>query len=203
MAHLPETAPETTYKEIALRSIQDVQSAANTLTSPIFLQFLLDASQLIADCFKQGNKVLIAGNGGSLCDAMHFAEELSGQFRKPREALPALALADPAHMSCVANDFGYDKVFERGVHAFGKEGDILIVLTTSGNSPNIENALRAAIDKKLKTVAFLGKTGGRCSQMADLEWIVSGFTYSDRIQEAHMAALHILVELIESHLFDS
>jgi D-sedoheptulose 7-phosphate isomerase len=202
MAHLPEVETDS-FKEIALRSVNEVQNAAKTLLSDEALEFLLRVSALIADAFKEGKKVLIAGNGGSLCDAMHFAEELSGQFRKPRDALPALSLSDPAHMSCVANDFGFDKIFDRGVQAFGNEGDVLVVLTTSGNSPNIENALKTAIAKKLKTVAFLGKTGGKCRGMADLEWIVTGFAYSDRIQEAHMAALHIIVELIEAQMFGS
>ena len=145
--------------------------------------------------------MLIAGNGGSLCDAMHFAEELTGQFRTKRAALPAIALADPGHLSCVANDMGFDSVFARSVEAFGKSGDILITLTTSGNSSNLIAAVEMAKQKDVQTVAFLGKTGGQMKGLCDLEWIVSGFTYSDRVQEAHMAAIHIIIEMVEQHLF--
>ena len=184
-------------------SVEDVIRAAGVLNLPDSLVFIEAASLWLSDCFRQGGKVLIAGNGGSLCDAMHFAEELTGQFRQFRPALGAIALADPSHLSCVANDTGFDAVFSRGVEALGREGDILILLTTSGNSQNIVNAAKAAKQKGMKTIAFLGKSGGKLKGVCDLEWIVSGFAFSDRIQEAHMAALHIIVEMIEKQLFYS
>lgn len=182
-------------------AVGDAIRAAEFLKTPSSLDFIEGAARLIADCFRLGGKILIAGNGGSLCDAMHFAEELTGQFRGKRKALPAIALSDPGHLTCVANDMGFENVFSRGVEAFGNPGDILIVLTTSGNSQNLLNAALCAKEKNLKTVAFLGKTGGKLSGLCDLEWIVSGFAYSDRIQEAHMAAIHILIEMVEKQLF--
>jgi D-sedoheptulose 7-phosphate isomerase len=186
-----------------LSSIEDALRAIECLREPATLQFIETASEWIADSFQEGNKLLIAGNGGSLCDAMHFAEELTGLYRAKRRAFPAIALADPGHMSCVANDLGYEKVFSRGVEAFGKPGDIFIALTTSGNSQNLVEAVLAAKDQGLKTIAFLGKTGGSMRGLCDLEWIVTGFAYSDRIQEAHMTAIHILIEMVEKKFFSA
>lgn len=184
-------------------AVADVVRAAELLKEPFSIEFIETASRWIAECFASQGKLLIAGNGGSLCDAMHFAEELTGQFRDRRKALPAIALADPGHLTCVSNDMGFDAVFARGVEAFGSAGDILVVLTTSGNSPNIVNAVLAAQERGMKTIAFLGKTGGKLRGMCDLEWVISGFSYSDRIQEAHMAAIHIIIEMVEKSLFTS
>ena len=132
---------------------------------------------------------------------MHFAEELTGFFRKKRIALPAIALSDPGHLTCVSNDLGFESVFSRSVEALGAPGDLFIALTTSGNSPNLIQAVQMAKSKQLRTIAFLGKTGGEMKGQCDLEWIVSGFTFSDRIQEAHMAAIHIIIEQVERNLF--
>ena len=186
-------------QEIELAALDAVR-AAEYLQHTSSLAFIEETSSAIAECFASGGKILIAGNGGSLCDAMHFAEELTGQFRGRRPALPALTLSDPGHLSCVANDMGFDAVFSRGVEAFGRPGDIFIA-TTSGNSQNLINAVSEARKKSLKTIAFLGKTGGALRGLCDLEWIVSGFDYSDRIQEAHMAAIHIIIEMVEKRLF--
>lgn len=184
-----------------LQAIEDAIRAASVLKEPHGIRFIEAAAQLIIACFRKKGKILIAGNGGSLCDAMHFAEELSGQFRKPRPALPALALSDPAHLTCVSNDMGFDLVFSRWVEALGMRGDLFIALTTSGNSSNLIKAVQAAKARGLKTIAFLGKTGGQMKGLADLEWIVCGFPFSDRIQEAHMAAIHIIIEQVERSLF--
>lgn len=164
--------------------------------------FLLQTAQLLATTFASGGKLLLAGNGGSLCDAMHAAEEFTGIFKKVRRALPAIALADPGHLTCIGNDLGYDQVFSRGVEAFGHSGDILIVLTTSGNSPNVVRALESAKAQGLKTIAFLGKGGGRVKGMCDLELIVPATDATARIQEVHMAALHIIIEAVEQLMFD-
>lgn len=188
-------------KELLLRSVEDAVKAAEKLKEPIAIAFIESAAEMIATCFEAGGKLLVAGNGGSLCDAMHFAEEFTGQFRKKRPALPAIALSDPGHLTCVGNDMGYEAVFARGVEALGQKGDLFIALTTSGNSTNLLVALEQAKERGLKTIAFLGKTGGKMRGMADLEWIVSGFPYSDRVQEAHMAAIHIIIELVEARLF--
>ena len=167
------------------------------------MSFIENASQLIAECFTKGGKLLIAGNGGSLCDAMHFAEELTGQFRYARKALPAIALSDPGHLSCTANDMGFDFVFARAIEALAKPEDLFIALTTSGNSINLFKAMLTAQKKGLKTITFLGKTGGKLKGMSDLEWVVSGFEFSDRIQEAHMTAIHIIIEQVETLLFQT
>ncbi len=181
-------------------AVDDVIRAAEFLREPVSLDFIETASAWIADCFQSGGKILLAGNGGSLCDAMHFAEELTGFFREKRKALPAIVLSDSGHISCVANDLGFDEIFSRGIEAFGSPGDIAILLTTSGNSSNILKAAACAKEMGLKTVAFLGKNGGRLRGKCDLEWIVPGFDYSDRIQEAHMAAIHIIIEMVEKRL---
>ena len=133
---------------------------------------------------------------------MHFAEELTGYFRKKRKALPAIALADPGHLTCTANDTGFDFVFQRGVEALGKKGDILISLTTSGNSENLFLAIEQAKKMELLTITFLGKNGGKIKNSSDIEWLVEGFVTSDRIQEAHMTAIHIIIEMVEKLLFD-
>jgi D-sedoheptulose 7-phosphate isomerase len=188
---------------ILQNAVKEVERAAQVLQNRESLQFIEQLADLMVQCFLQKNKLLIAGNGGSLCDAIHFAEELTGQFRKKRPALPAIALADPGHMSCISNDMGFEEVFARGVEALGQKGDLLIVLTTSGNSLNLLRAVETAKIRSLKTVGFLGKTGGALKGICNLEWIVSDFPYSDRIQEAHMAAIHVAIELVEHALFST
>lgn len=190
-------------KSLIEASTRSAIEAAKKLNEPACQEFLFQAAHLITDAFRKGNKILIAGNGGSLADAMHFAEELTGFFRQKRKALPAIALADPTHMSCVGNDVGFDQVFSRGVEAYGQKGDIFIGLTTSGNSMNLIKAFEAASHSGLQTIAFLGKSGGQLRGAADLELIIDGFPFSDRIQEAHMAVIHILIEAVESLLFSS
>lgn len=184
-----------------LKSVQKGIDAATSLSSEESLKFIENVAQAIVKSYRDGGKLIIAGNGGSLCDAMHFAEELTGYFRENRKALPAIALADPGHLTCVGNDAGFDHVFSRGVEAHGKKGDIFIALTTSGNSSNLVRAVERAKEMGLLTVAFLGKTGGEIKGQCDHEWIISGFEYSDRIQEAHMAAIHIIIEMVEQELF--
>lgn len=186
-----------------LHAIQDCVHAIEQLKEPTSLLFMQQASHALADCFAKGNKVIIAGNGGSLCDANHFAEELTGVFRQVRRALPAIALSDAGHLTCTANDLGFEQVFARGVEAYGQPGDIFIGLTTSGNSPNIVRAFQEAQRKQLQTIAFLGKGGGKLKGMTDFELIIDGFTTSDRIQEAHMAAMHLIIEQVEYLLFPS
>ena len=184
-----------------LKSVEDGIKAIEFLKHPESLLFIQQSSLLIAECFRRGGKLLIAGNGGSLCDAMHFAEELTGFFRGKRPALPAIALADPGHLSCTANDVGFSDVFARAIEAFGKEGDLFIALTTSGNSENLLRANATAKQKGLKTIAFLGKLGGKLKGESDLEFHIEGFSFSDRIQEAHMTTLHIIIEMVEKELF--
>lgn len=188
-------------KSELLKSINDSIKAIEQLRLPHAQTFIEEFALLLAECFTNGNKVLIAGNGGSLCDAMHFAEELTGFFRTSRAALPAIALSEPGHITCTANDLSFEWIFARGVQAYGKPGDVFVGLTTSGNSPNIIKAVEIAKERGLKTVTFLGKEGGQLKNVADLELIIQGFNTSDRIQEAHMAAIHITIQMMEYHLF--
>lgn len=187
-------------KDEILYSAGQAVVAAKLLETEEVVEFIDSVSTQIADAFLRGNKVMVAGNGGSLCDAMHFAEEFTGFYRKKRNPLPAMALSDPGLMSCVSNDAGFEYVYSRQVQALGKAGDIFVSLTTSGNSKNLVEAVRSAHENGMTTVAFLGKTGGTLRGVCHYEWIVEGFPYSDRIQEAHMAAIHIIIEMVEKKL---
>ena len=184
-----------------IHSVQTSIQAVEKLLEEKALIFIEKVAHMIADAFNTNNKIIIAGNGGSLCDSIHFAEELTGFFRQERKALPAIALSDVGLLSCIGNDMGYEYVFSRGVEAYGQKDDVFIALTTSGNSLNLINAVDAAKKRELKTISFLGKDGGKLKDQSDLEWIVDGFKTSDRIQEAHMAAIHIIIEMIEEIIF--
>jgi len=161
---------------------------------------LFNMAEALAKSFSLGNKVLTCGNGGSNCEAVHIAEELTGRYRKDRKALPALALSEPAYLTCVGNDYGFDDIFSRGVEAFGKKGDILIALSTSGNSKNVINAVKTANSKGMDIFSFLGKTGGALKDKGTFEVLVKAET-TDRIQEVHMICIHILIEATERILF--
>lgn len=157
-------------------------------------------AKTLSEVFANGNKVLICGNGGSNCDALHFAEEFTGRFRKERRALPAIAISDSSHITCVGNDYGFDSIFSKGVEAFGKAGDMFIGISTSGNSENVIKAMDLAKSMGLITVGVLGKDGGKLKGKSDYEFIVQGDT-SDRIQEVQMAILHIIIEGVERIMF--
>jgi D-sedoheptulose 7-phosphate isomerase len=163
-------------------------------------EFLSRLGDILLSTFKAGNKVMICGNGGSMADAMHFAEEWTGRFRADRQPYPAIALgADPTHLTCVGNDYGFEHIFSRQVQALGKPGDMLILLSTSGNSPNLTRAAEAAKAGRVLTVGFLGRGGGALKSMCDHCLIAPGET-SDRIQELHMLCLHLLIEAVEGEL---
>ncbi|MFI4896455.1 MAG: SIS domain-containing protein [Phycisphaerales bacterium JB059] len=151
-----------------------------------------------AASIRSGGKVLAIGNGGSCADAMHFCEELTGRYREDRPSLPAIACIDPGHLTCTANDYGFEQVFSRWVEGLGREGDVLVAMSTSGNSANIVRAVEAARSGGLSVALLLGKDGGRLRGLGDFEWIAPGET-SDRIQEIHMLVLHALVGAIERH----
>jgi len=157
-------------------------------------------AELLVHTFNANGKALICGNGGSACDAMHFAEEFTGRYRKARRPLPVLSLTDASHITCVANDYGFKYIFSRGVDAFGANGDVLFAISTSGNSDNIIEAVKVAKEKGLKTIAFLGKDGGALKGQCDIEFVVPEKT-SDRIQEIHMMILHIIIEGVERSMF--
>jgi D-sedoheptulose 7-phosphate isomerase len=153
------------------------------------------------ETLQRGGLLMACGNGGSMCDAMHFAEEWTGRFRSDRSPLPAIAFSDPSHLTCIANDFGFDEVFARLVAAYGKQGDTLVVMSTSGNSPNILRALETAKERGITTVGLLGKGGGKALPLVDIPVLVPFATTSDRIQEIHIKALHIAIESVERALF--
>lgn len=182
------------------------RTLATFMSNPANLERIETVGNLIAERFEAGNKVLICGNGGSVCDAMHFAEELTGRFRKDRQPLPAIACTDAGHITCAANDYGFEFVFARWVEALGNPGDVLIGLSTSGDSRNVLCAVAEAKAKGMTTVALLGKYGGVLRGQADHEWIVTppegaAEFYSDRIQEVHMLVLHTIIEVVERRLF--
>jgi len=176
------------------------QSLDTFVKQPELFSKLEKFSQVIYDTFKSEHTVFTCGNGGSHCDAMHFAEEWTGRYRKDRIPLGALALGDPSHLSCVANDFGFEHVFSRQLLALGKAGDCLLVFSTSGNSKNQLLAVEAAKTKKIKTVALLGRDGGKLKNSVDLAIVVPANT-SDRIQEIHIKLVHSVIETVERRLF--
>lgn len=186
----------------ALASFERARSALEALIAD--RSHAAEADRLadaLAACFRSGGKVLACGNGGSACDAMHFCEELTGRFRDDRPALAAVACVDPGHLTCTANDFGFENVFSRWVEALGREGDVLVALSTSGNSENVLRAVDAARRAGMSIALLLGRTGGKLRGRGDFEWVVPGEA-AERIQELHMLILHVLVESVENRLFE-
>jgi D-sedoheptulose 7-phosphate isomerase len=161
------------------------------------------AAILLVDSFQNNGKLISCGNGGSMCDAMHLAEELSGRFRAHRPALPALAISDPSYMSCVINDYGAEAVFSRYVEGLGFSGDVLVAISTSGSSKNIINAAKAAKEKGMKIIGLTGKTGGELASLCDVEIRAPFSTHADRVQEIHIKVIHSLIHAVESKLFFS
>lgn len=156
--------------------------------------------QLFVDSFKSGGRVFSCGNGGSMCDSLHFAEELTGRYRKNRPPLPATGISEAGHVTCVANDFGFDHIFSRFVEAWGQKGDVLLAISTSGNSANVIKAVEVAKAKGMKVVGLLGKDGGKLKSMVDVPMIID-CPITDRIQEIHIKCIHIFIEGIERQLF--
>jgi D-sedoheptulose 7-phosphate isomerase len=171
------------------------------IQQPENMEAIEKAAAIMVKAVKDGRKIISCGNGGSMTDAMHFAEELSGVFREKRPALPAISISDPSHITCTANDYGFDEIFSRYVEGVGQQGDVLLAISTSGNSMNIIKAVEAARGKGMKIVGLTGKSGGLMAGMVDQEIRVKGRKHSDRIQEVHIKVLHILVLLIEREVF--
>ena len=158
------------------------------------------AAHAMVRTIRGGGKIISCGNGGSHCDAMHFAEELSGRYRDDRRALPAIAISDVSHLSCVGNDYGYEAVFSRFIEGLGRPGDLLLAISTSGNSANVLAAARAAHRQQMRVVALTGRDGGQLASLADVEIRVAHFGYADRIQEVHIKVIHTLIMLIEQEI---
>ena len=186
------------YQDLIRNELNEAaETLANFLKDDANIHAIQRAAVLLADSFKAGGKVLSCGNGGSHCDAMHFAEELTGRYRENRPGYPAIAISDVSHLSCVSNDFGYEYVFSRYLEAVGQKGDVLFGLSTSGNSKNVLNAIKVAKEKGMKVIAMTGKDGGQMAGLADVEIRVPHFRYADRTQEIHIKVIHILMMLIE------
>jgi len=158
------------------------------------------AGELLADTFAAGGRAYSCGNGGSMCDAMHFAEELTGRFRDNRPGYAALAISDPGHLSCVGNDYGYERVFARFIEAHGRSGDVLLAITTSGTSRNVVAAAQSARALGMKVIGLTGRAGTPIVDLADIVIVTPGGTYADRVQELHIKVIHILIELVERRL---
>lgn len=165
------------------------------------LEDVAEAAEVLVAAFRLGGRAFSCGNGGSLCDAMHFAEELTGRFRRDRPALPATAISDPTHLTCVANDFGYEEVFSRYVQAHGRSGDVLIAISTSGKSPSVVGAARTAQQLGLRVIGLTGCGDSPLEQYCDICIRCPGGAHADRVQEMHIKIIHILLELVERHLF--
>jgi D-sedoheptulose 7-phosphate isomerase len=186
-----------------VNAYQDSRSALQDfLGSSDALLKTKEAIARISNTLSSGGKVIVCGNGGSACDAMHFCEELTGRFRDDRKPLPAIALTDSAHLTAVGNDYGFSDVFSRGVQAHGKKDDVLIGLSTSGNSENVVRAAATAKEIGMKVILLLGRDGGKLRNVGDVNFVIGGST-SDRIQEVHMTILHVMIEGMERILFPS
>ena len=172
----------------------------NLIDNEEFLNSVDAASHIISETIEKGKKIISCGNGGSMCDAMHFAEELSGKYREDRPAYPALALSDPSTLTCIGNDYGFENVFARQVEALGKEFDILLAISTSGNSPNILKAVEAAKKKDMIIIAMTGSDGGELANVCDHEIRIPWEDYADRIQEMHIVCIHTIISGVESQL---
>lgn len=191
----------SSLKQIWSQCFQDAQKTVESfLKDPAQIEKCVQFSQILIETYRRGNVVFSCGNGGSHCDAMHFAEEMTGRYRKDRRPLGALALGDPSHVTCVSNDYGFQYIFSRQVEALGRSGDALIGLSTSGNSENVIRAVEAAKAKGMKTVGLLGKDGGKLKNLVDHAIIVPAST-ADRIQEMHIKIIHTVIECVERDLF--
>lgn len=188
-------------KEIIENELREAADVLDKfLSMPENISKIEEAANLIVKSIKNGGKVLSCGNGGSACDAMHFAEEMTGKFRENRDPLPAIAMSDVAHITCTSNDFGYNYVFSRFLRAIGQKGDVLLAISTSGNSENVLRAAELAKQKDIKIIALTGKNGGSLAEFADIMINVPHSGYADRIQELHIKIIHILILLIEKEM---
>ena len=183
------------------KEFQEAQEVLNNFfTDEDNLRKINEAAQLMIESLKEEGKIFSCGNGGSHCDAMHFAEELTGKYREDRDPIAAISISDPSHISCVSNDFGFERVFSRFLRAVGKKGDVLLAISTSGNSKNVLNAAEFAKQKGIKVIALSGNNGGALVEFADVEIRVPHTGYADRIQEIHIKIIHCLIGLIEKGL---
>jgi len=191
-----------TQQEFIKLQLQEAQQVLDLfIENPQNIDSINKAAQLMSESINNGGKVISCGNGGSMCDAMHFAEELSGRFRDDRAPLAAISISDPSHISCVGNDYGYNEVFARFVSGLGKAGDVLLAISTSGNSQNVIRAIEAAKEKGMLVVGLTGKDGGKMASQCDVEIRAPHSEYADRAQEIHIKVIHCLIGSIERNVF--
>ena len=191
--HMSKSLIENNFNEA-------LQLLKQFMDNPGNIESIEKAGQAMIAAIRSGNKIISCGNGGSMSDAIHFAEELSGRFREDRKALPAVSISDAAHISCVANDYGYDKIFSRYLEALGNKGDVLLAISTSGNSANIINAVTVAKQKGMAIVGLTGRDGGKMAQLCDVEIRAPHSKYADRAQEIHIKIIHSLIGIVEESL---
>lgn len=180
--------------------IEEAMAVLQAFSTSENYQKIADAGALMVASIKQGGKILSCGNGGSMCDAMHFAEELTGRYREDRPAIGAVAMSDVSHMACVSNDYGYDQVFSRYLEGVGRPGDVLLGISTSGNSPNVIKAAEKARSMGIKVIGLTGKSGGKLAELCDVEIRAPHAPYADRAQEIHIKVIHCLIDYIEQHI---
>ena len=163
-------------------------------------QSIASAGELMVMAISNGGKIISCGNGGSMSDAMHFAEELTGRYRDDRPSIAAISISDPSHITCVGNDYGFDKIFSRFIEGMGNENDVLLAISTSGNSVNVINAIKVAKSKGMKVVGLTGKTGGKMADLCDIEIRAPHSNFADRAQEIHIKVIHSLIDYIEKNI---
>ena len=188
-------------KDQILKELNEAKNVIDKfINDDTIINAIEESAKIMTVSIANGGKIISCGNGGSMCDAMHFAEELTGKFREERSPIPAVSISDPSHITCVGNDYGFDAIFSRYVESVGNTGDVLLAISTSGKSTNVIRAAEEANRKGIKVVALTGKDGGELSDLCDIEIRVPHFGYSDRIQEIHIKVIHILILLIEKNL---
>ena len=183
-------------KQIA-EHFHEAAQALQKFDTPANHQKIMNAAETMVASINSGGKIISCGNGGSMCDAMHFAEELTGRYRDDRNSIPAISISDPSHITCVGNDYGFDSIFSRYVESIGNEKDVLLAISTSGNSQNVVKAVEAAKNKKMKVIGLTGKSGGKLAELCDIEIRAPFSEYADRAQEIHIKVIHALIDLIE------
>lgn len=188
-------------KELIENTLSEVQQTLEEfINDPVSVSSIQRAADLCIEALKNNNKIISCGNGGSLCDATHFAEELTGRYRNNRRPLPAISINDPSYMTCVGNDFAFDEIFSRYVEAVGNSNDVLLAISTSGHSSNILKAVEQAHQKDMKVIALTSKGGNELSNKADVAICAPRAPHSDRVQEIHIKVIHILIQAIEAGL---
>ena len=193
----PQSNDSQQHIEAALREAQ--AALADLLANRTALDNIGRASSVLINCLENGGRVFSCGNGGSMCDAMHFAEELTGRFRKDRQAFAATAISDPSHISCVGNDYGYDEIFSRYLEAHARKGDVLVALSTSGSSRNVVRAVEACNARGGTSISLVGKPSSALEAISSVCIVTPGGSFADRVQELNIKVLHILIELVERH----